>query len=511
MKKRNLLASGILLLGAALRFYKLSEFPFHPDEAIHAWFALSLGSYSYDPTYHGPLLYHLVAAVFGLFGASDFTARLVPALLGVILLWLLMWPGRRFLGTTAALWSGALLALSPVVVAYSRRLLHDSLVLVLTLGAVYCFQLTLEEPSTSRTGRNARIGLAAILTLFLATKVNAFFIMTMLLAFWVFARATKRVAKSTFDWLTPLFCIATALLIWAALYRGDALNALPKMLHYWSGQQKTPRLPGPHDYYLRLMLLYELPLVLCGVYGACVALRRRTPFTNLLLWWAFSSLVLYGVANEKVPWLLAHQMLPLCLLGGYGLAQLNLSTALRRCALIGAVSLGSIFLLRHIIATNWEHAAERQEPLLFAQTTETYRDTLYKAVQSTASETRRGIWVEPGQQWPAAWYLRPKAPILSSSPVFWDAAPRAERTLRVIICSPENWETLHLSPEYGSWHAVYLTRYVWPRPSWQALEPRGFIRFWATREATTANGVLSEDSTAPAIIAWKIPTKTLAY
>jgi uncharacterized protein (TIGR03663 family) len=231
------IAVAILFCGVALRLYKLGDFPFHPDEAIHAWFAHGLAHYRYDPIYHGPLLYHLVATAFGILGASDFTARLVPSLLGVLLLWLVLWPGRRFLGERAALWSGALLAISPVVVAYSRRLLHDSLVLVLTLGAVYCFQIALEEPSTSRAGRNARIGLVAILTLFLATKANAFFIAAMLLAFWVWRKLFGPRREFYLDWKTPAVALLIAGVLWCALYRQDALSALPRMIEYWSGQQ----------------------------------------------------------------------------------------------------------------------------------------------------------------------------------------------------------------------------------------------------------------------------------
>ena len=39
--------------------------------------------YVHDPMMHGPLLFELNALIYLLFGASDFTARLVPALLGV--------------------------------------------------------------------------------------------------------------------------------------------------------------------------------------------------------------------------------------------------------------------------------------------------------------------------------------------------------------------------------------------------------------------------------------------
>ena len=55
------------------------------DEAIHASLTHSLVErldYTQDPTYHGPLLYHLTGLSFFLFGDNDATARLPVALAG---------------------------------------------------------------------------------------------------------------------------------------------------------------------------------------------------------------------------------------------------------------------------------------------------------------------------------------------------------------------------------------------------------------------------------------------
>lgn len=503
----EVIAWAILAFGAALRLYQLAEFPFHPDEAIHAWFAYGFRSYRYDPTYHGPLLYHLVAPLLFLLDANDFTARLVPALLGILLLWMVLWPGRRFLGERAALWSGGILAISPVVVAYSRRLLHDSLVLVLTLSAVYCFQVALEQPSTSRAGRNARIALAIVFTLFLATKANAFFIAAMLLAFWIWKKvATQPRAEYRFDWKTSLLCVMGVLVVWVSLYRQDALPALPRMIEYWGGQQSEPRLPGPNDYYLKLMLLYELPIVLFALWGAWCAASRRTPFTDLVLWWALTSLALYAIANEKVPWLLVHQILPMSLLAGYGLAQLEWKGTARKLALGFSLFIGAIFLLRHIEATNLAPAADRREPMFFAQTTEDYRESLFEALESTSSAGHLDVWIEPDLQWPAAWYLRDESPLLGESRALWNRSAPDASTLRVLISTPESWQDLQFSGKYSGWHANIVDRYVWPRPAWSALVPQRFIEFWRFREAGRDNGVLAEDSVLQCAIATRNPT-----
>ena len=499
---RLILPSLILLGGAALRLWKLGEFPFHPDEAIHAWFALALRDYHYDPVYHGPLMYHLVAGAFFVFGNSDMAARLVPAACGVLLLWLVLFPARKYMGERACLWSGVLLALSPVIVAYSRRLLHDSLVLALTLGAVLCFQTALDNPSTSRIGRNARVGLAAILTLFLATKANVFFIFAMLFAFWIWHLIAQRKFKiGAMDFVTPALCIFSAIAIFVLLYRDGSLSALPAMIGYWGGQQNEPRLPGPHDYYLRLLLLYELPLLLTAVWGAWCAIENRTPFMDLVLWWAFTSLVLYAVANEKVPWLMAHQVLPLALLGGYGLAQIEWKTTARKLVFGAAILIGFVFSSRHIIATNWENAANRHEPLFYAQTTEAYRDTLFELLAKTKGIKARSVWAAPDEQWPIAWYLRDQSPLLEGAEMRWDAVAPDENTLRLVVLPQEQWAKMLDEGKFAGWNYLVVERYVWPRPAWSALQPTAFWEFWRHRKAGLSNGILEEESSAISVFA----------
>src|SRR3712207_4732430 len=51
----------LLLIGIALRQFALAHAPYSSDEAIHAWFTQDFYKYTYDPIYHGPLLYHLEA------------------------------------------------------------------------------------------------------------------------------------------------------------------------------------------------------------------------------------------------------------------------------------------------------------------------------------------------------------------------------------------------------------------------------------------------------------------
>ena len=135
-------AMAVLMIGIAARQLLLGPAPFHPDEAIHAFFAQGFASLPIQSGLSRAATLPFGGERFrGCFGAYDFTARLVPSVLGIGLLALILFPMRRFVSNRAAIAGAALVAVSPSIVTYSRHLLHDSLVLFLTMGAVLCFRL----------------------------------------------------------------------------------------------------------------------------------------------------------------------------------------------------------------------------------------------------------------------------------------------------------------------------------------------------------------------------------
>ena len=117
----------LIVVGIFSRFYDLGYKPLHHDESIHALNSYTLfkgGGWKYDPGYHPPILYHLNALSYFLFGASDYTARIMPALLGVILIGLPYFM-RDIMGRTAAIFLAVLFTLSPVILYDSRFIRHD--------------------------------------------------------------------------------------------------------------------------------------------------------------------------------------------------------------------------------------------------------------------------------------------------------------------------------------------------------------------------------------------------
>ncbi|HEY5157395.1 MAG TPA: flippase activity-associated protein Agl23, partial [Anaerolineales bacterium] len=141
-------------------------------------------------------------------------------------------------------------------------------------------------------------------------------------------------------WGIYVFFYTSVFTNWAGLATGVVGS-----LGYWLAQQGVQRGNQPWYYYLLIQIpLYEfLPAIGLG-FAAYFGFRRKTPAPlphdpqtmiepalatfsdpaptfNLLFWWAITSLVIFSIAGEKMPWLTVHITLPMILLTGWGLGQ----------------------------------------------------------------------------------------------------------------------------------------------------------------------------------------------
>ncbi|MSP14357.1 MAG: TIGR03663 family protein, partial [Chloroflexi bacterium] len=127
----------ILLVTIVTRFWDLGSRAQHHDESMHAFYSYNLSKglgFEHTPLLHGPLWFHLVALSYYLFGASDYTSRLMSAIFGVLLVLspLLL---RKYLGRRGTLAAAAMLAISPAMMYYSRFIREDIFATVFTVMA----------------------------------------------------------------------------------------------------------------------------------------------------------------------------------------------------------------------------------------------------------------------------------------------------------------------------------------------------------------------------------------
>ena len=95
-----LLIAGITLLAALLRFYKLGEWSFWGDEI----FTLGAKEDGFgDSLWRRSLARDLIHVATATLGETEWSARLVPALVGVITVPALYFPVRRLMGAATAL------------------------------------------------------------------------------------------------------------------------------------------------------------------------------------------------------------------------------------------------------------------------------------------------------------------------------------------------------------------------------------------------------------------------
>ena len=117
----------LIAVAFVLRIYDVGARAMSHDESLHALYSYYLyneGRYEHNPMMHGPLLFHLNALVYFLFGDNDTTARLAPVLAGTGIIYM-TWLFRRYIGRTGALIAGILLTVSPSLLFHSRYIRDD--------------------------------------------------------------------------------------------------------------------------------------------------------------------------------------------------------------------------------------------------------------------------------------------------------------------------------------------------------------------------------------------------
>ncbi len=282
----NLLWLAVLAVTVWLRFYVLGEKPLHHDESLHAFYAWNLfkgAGYSYDPMMHGPFLFHANALIYYLFGASDFTCRIMPALasLGCVIM---AYALRPYLGRAGALFTGALLALSPSFTYFGRFIRNDIYISAFSLLMIYGLFRWLD---TRRAGY-LYLGAAALSLAFSTKEVTyiiGFIFVSFLFFRWLWEYTARPPAEETQVtralgelwrsrralWISCLVFFGIVALLYTTMFthlRGF-FDAFTKSLTYWLGQHEVQRGSQPVYFYAALLPLYEL-LPLLGAIAALI-------------------------------------------------------------------------------------------------------------------------------------------------------------------------------------------------------------------------------------------------
>src|SRR5690349_17170776 len=238
-----LLWAALIVATLVVRFIALGDRPFHHDESQDAYFSYLFrqsGDYQYNPLLHGPLRFYETALMYVLFGDSNFTARLAPALNGAAMI-PLCWLLRPLLGRIAAYAAAVLLAVGPSFLYFSRFAREDIYFAMLTLALLIAIWRFLEVP---RVSGPAWIG--GLLALNFAVKETTFITMFVMGSFFLVALCfpvgrrqvwgpVKVAGWEGWGWCLAAFGAVYAILFTTFLTHPEGIKGLYTGLDYWLG------------------------------------------------------------------------------------------------------------------------------------------------------------------------------------------------------------------------------------------------------------------------------------
>ncbi len=413
---------------------------------------LTKGSWIYDPSYHGPFLYYVTAGMFSLFGSSDLIARLLPSLFGTLLIPLVYYVYRLgYIDKKQTLLVAVFLAIAPDMVYFSRFLRHDIFMLFFTLlllvSILYYFdrgqiRFAIIAAIATAGALSCKEEMPVILVIFASFFFYAVWRGHLVLPchwkkhsiiFLILVTALMALLYSAFGSHPETLVGQNFQFSVTGIHFQANTTGWYQAIDHWMAMHNEQRLGGPWFFYIPLYLLYELPVFILATIGTVQYLIagvnisaqfRRTKnwllhrnfvfstgdlatisleqlksgdkissksdlFFGFCIYWMILTMAFYAYVGEKVPWLLIHQLLPMCFVAVYKINWQKTAIAL----------VGCIFL----ISMTWHIAfipTDINEPIVQVQNSEDMRQVM----QLIDASDR--VVIASKDYWPLPWYYR---------------------------------------------------------------------------------------------------------
>jgi uncharacterized protein (TIGR03663 family) len=435
----------LIVFGALVfRLAQLNLRPLHHDEANQAvkfGVLLEKGEYSYDRNdHHGPSLYYLSLPFTWIFSGKDFaslhekTLRLVPAIFGagLILFFLLLKGGMN---RWAIILSGLFMAVSPVMVFFSRFYIQEILLLFFIAGTIGAGWRYSQNPST---GWALAAGLSA--GMMYTTKETCIIVFGALVSALVLTKLFRRRGEfqkdsSNSPKVKHLFIsMGAALLISGLFYSsffrnpGGPLDSLLAFGSYFSRAGEAGMHVHPWYYYIKMLAysrygpgpVWSEALILILAAGGCFSAfkaRRENGsgyvFIRFVFFYTLLSTIIFSLIAYKTPWNILPFYMGMILLAGEGVVFLIRKThkIWTRGVVLLLLGLGIFNLGAQSYRANFKYFADPRNPYVYAHTSTDFLN-LVQRIEDIAllhpdhKQMLIKVITGPYETWPLPWYLR---------------------------------------------------------------------------------------------------------
>ena len=299
------------------------------------------------------------------FGTSDFGARIVAAIFGLLLIGA-AFAMRRHLGRAGALAFAAMMTLSPTLTWFSRSTsatVPAIALIVIAVALVFALVGTSDTPKVASLAIAIALALSAEPTVF---PISAMFVaILILIGLWEMIFRRNPIIRLRVWWERRsahlVFCAAIAMGLFAVFESGLGRRNLLLPIAYGAMQQWLPvlhpELRSGLDFYLPVLAFYEFAIAIFGSLGllAFLAFQLRSRFAAIAFLWAiFSAAFFLADPVHHQDWLVM-MIVPAALMGAAVIDRIHRTDAWRYVRYpIGVLALLTIYVQ---LAINFVHVA----------------------------------------------------------------------------------------------------------------------------------------------------------
>ncbi|MDF3129393.1 TIGR03663 family protein [Kiritimatiellaeota bacterium B1221] len=255
-------------------------------------------------------------------------------------------------------------------------------------------------------------------------------------------------------------------------------SGLAGSLGYWLQQHDVKRGNSDPFFYVTLLLLYSPVLIA----GALLSLRKIIRWPLPMVGWLFlGNLLIYSWAGERMPWLLLHISLPLCILTGTMLPPLFAAPGRKGLKII--MALGCFQMVCNSLRVNAPLSEGPSEPLVYAHSGKDIKLSLYMIQEHLAKNPGTRLLINDKENeansytWPLVWYFKEGGAEFTNI-----QAGKIPDDVSVILVPPR-LEGAFLAEGWIARLRVDMT--TWPRPQYHRITLEhidGVIRLPAVRK-----------------------------